>query len=409
MKNPAEQATVKMLQRAALSTSMLLIVYLLVASPSAHAQAYAQKVLYSFTGGEDGGYPVASLLLDSKGDLFGTTEEGGDAKCGYHGLGCGVVFKLDSAGDETVLYTFAGPPDLEDPTSGLVMDAAGNLYGTTIGNSGNGGYNGAVYEITASGKEKTLFVFQGTPDGSFPFAALLLDAKGYLYGTTRLGGASNGGTVFRLSQTGKEKILYSFSGFPDAWGPWGGVISDAKGNFYGMTEMGGSSGAGAVFKLTRNGKETVLHSFSGGQGGGSPFIANLVSDAKGNLYGTTQHGGAPDLGVAFKMTKTGGETVLHTFKGHPVGGPDGAYPYSGFVRDPKGSLYGTTYQGGTFGFGTVFKVTGGKETVLYNFTGGLDGGNPYASLILDQKGNLYGTTWGGGAFGAGTVFKLTPE
>jgi uncharacterized repeat protein (TIGR03803 family) len=366
-----------------------------------------ETVLYSFAAGADGAYPEAGLVLDGAGNLYGTTAEGGGPRC-YDSLGCGTVFKLDTAGKETVLYSFGGSPDGEYPVAGLLRDNAGNLYGTT--SSGGASSFGTVFKLDTTGKETVLYSFAGSPDGEHPYAGLVQDAAGDLYGTTSSGGASSLGTVFKLDTTGKESILYSFAQLPDGEYPYVGLVHDTAGNLYGATDEGGLSGLGTVFKLDTTGKETVLYSFVAGSGGAGPY-ASLVRDAAGNFYGTTYWGGTSGLGTAFKLTKRGKETVLHSF----TGSPDGAYPSAGLAFDAAGNLYGTTVQGGNSvcgesGCGTAFKIdTSGKETVLYTFCsvyGCTDGARPYAGFIRDAAGNLYGTTSGGGAYGDGTVLKL---
>jgi len=281
-------------------------------------------------------------------------------------------------------------------------------------------------------------------DGDEPFSALVFDRQGDLYGTTFSGGANASscndlgcGVVFKLTPKSKETVLHSFcakNNCEDGSNPARGVIFDQEANLYGTTYYGGAYGGGVVFRLTPNGKETVLHNFCGQTDcadGRTP--ADLVFDRQGNLYGTTFWGGANfsscnDLGcgVVFKLTPKGKETVLYNFcsKGSGYNCPDGALP-NGVILDQKGNLYGTTTLGGTnssgvcdyvpAGCGVVFKLTPkGKETVLYNFCaqGGdkcTDGADPEAGLTFDQQGNLYGTTSTGGAYDRGVVFKLTPE
>jgi uncharacterized repeat protein (TIGR03803 family) len=254
-----------------------------------------------------------------------------------------------------------------------------------------------------------LYSFTGGADGSGPHAGLIRDAAGNFYGTTYAGGdlSCKCGTVFKLDATGKETVLHSFTNNPDGAYPQAGLVRDAAGNLYGTTQRGGAVGFGTVFKLTLNtGEETVLHSFTGGPDGGFPG-AGLVRDAASNLYGTTF--GAAGSGTAFKVDAAGNETVLHTFPGRP----DGKTPNAALVRDAAGNLYGTTILGGIHNFGTVFKLnTTGKYKVLYSFTGGTDGKYPFAALVLDAAGNLYGTTYYGGShlacsgYGCGTVFKV---
>jgi uncharacterized repeat protein (TIGR03803 family) len=301
----------------------------------------------------------------------------------------------------TVLYAFGKGTDGGTPYAGLVRDSAGNLYGTTFG--GGSGSSGTVFELNPAGKETVLYTFKAGKDGGFPFAGLVRGSGGALYGTTVKGGASNFGTVFRLNAAGREKVLYSFKSqdgnYPDA-----GLLFDAVGNLYGATVEGGAANLGTVFKLDPAGKQTVLHSFAGGADGKFSYVyGSLVRDKAGNFYGTTLAGGGSNQGTVFKVDATGRETVLYKFSG----GADGGFPYAGLVLDKKGNMYGTTYLGGSSGQGTVFKLTTtGQEIVLYNFTGGADGGNPTARLLQDKNGNLYGTTYYGGLLNAGVVFKL---
>jgi len=235
-------------------------------------------------------------------------------------------------------------------------------------------------------------------------AGLVQDGAGNLYGTTASGGASGLGTVFKLSVGGAEAVLHGFRGGSDGEYPYAGVIRDAGGNLYGTTSAGGVSGFGTVFEIDAKGNETVLYSFRGGANGEYPS-ASLVGDAAGNLYGTTNSGGTSGSGIVFQISPAGKEAVLHSFKG----GKDGEYPYASVIRDAAGNLYGTTYGGGASGWGTVFEINPtGKETVLYSFGGAADGASPEGGLVQDAAGHLYGTTKYGGAFGAGTVFELSP-
>jgi uncharacterized repeat protein (TIGR03803 family) len=213
-----------------------------------------------------------------------------------------------------------------------------------------------------------LYTFVGVPDGETPYAPLIQDAAGNLYGTTYGGGLSGSGTVFKVDASGNETVLYSFTGGADESNPYGGVIRDAAGNLYGTTYLGGK-GAGVVFTINTTGQESVLYSFTGRTDGGYPR-AGLVQDGKGNLYGTTEGGGLPscECGVVFKVHTNGEETVLHSFAN--VG--DGAYPYAGLIRDSQGNLYGTTSGGGLSSCecGVVFKLDKNRnETVLHNFAG----------------------------------------
>jgi uncharacterized repeat protein (TIGR03803 family) len=389
-----------------LSVAMLLNVVL--SALPVRGQA-TETVLYSFTGGTDGAYPDAGVIRDAKGDLYGTTTSGGLNQPACY-LGCGVVYKIGTDGTETVLHAFAGyPTDGDRPFATVALDSAGNLYGTTS----EGGPNayGIVFKLDATGTETLLYSFAGqSPNGTDPSGGLILDTAGNIYGSTGAGGAFNYGTVFQLSATGSETVLYSFAGSAngDGWGPNGTLVRDAAGNLYGTTSLGGTgcdSGCGTVFEVSASGTETLLHVFMDNGADGFSPSGGLSRDPSGNLYGTTEGGGAFGYGTVFKLDATGQETILYSF----AGGTDGASPFAGLVRDAAGNLYGSTYYGGAYNFGTVFKVnTSGSKTILHDFAGGSDGAYPYAGLILDAAGNLYGTTVGGGAYGYGTVFVLDP-
>jgi uncharacterized repeat protein (TIGR03803 family) len=376
------------------------------ATPCAQAQTFT--VLYNFTGGADGGSPNASLVLDNDGNVYGTTEIGGSGLLGCP-QGCGTVFKVDPSGNETVLHNFGeSVKDGANPLYGsLFRDNSGNLYGTTgFGGADN---SGTIFKLSPGGKE-LVFSFAGGAKGGFPYASVTL-ARGNLYGTTHYRGTGcppyGCGTVFKVNGAGKETVLYSFAGGTDAEFPWAGVVLDSAGDVYGTTLNGGTSNQGTVFKISSAGKETILHSFTNAADGGLPF-AGLVIDGAGNLYGTTYSGGTPGGGTVFKIDSSGTPTVLYNFCSQS-GCEDGEAPFAALVRDSAGNLYGTTDFGGFFGQGTVFKLdTTGKETVLRSFNGASDGGQPVAGLALDGAGNLYGTTPSFGAYGFGTVFKLTP-
>jgi len=386
--------------------SVIVVLPALVATPSAQAQT--EILLHSFRNTPDGANPQAGLIRDAAGNLYGTTFDGGTGhSCSY---GCGVVFKVAKAGKETVLYTFSGS-DGALPMASLVRDKSGNLYGTTYA---GGAYDlGTVFKLDPAGHETVLHSFSGPPDGRDPYAALILDAEGNLYGTTAGGGTSDSGTVFKVDTASKVTVLYSFTGGADGNGPTAGLIWDKAGNLYGTTYDGGAFALGTVFKLDTTGTETVLHSFGSGSDGQHP-AAGLVRDAAGNMYGTTLWGGASGLGTAFKLDTNEAESVLYNFSGQE----DGSYPWAGLVLDKAGNLYSTTYTGGSFGFGTVFKLaTNGQETVLHSFAGNhgnpRDGAYPEASLVRDAAGDLYGTTSSGGKYrnynyNVGTVFKLSP-
>jgi len=382
--------------------------------------------LYSFTGGTAGVYPNGGLVIDAQGNLYGTTLYGGWVTKWRPG-GYGTVFELAPTGAETVLHSFHHYPGGKYPHAGLVMDAQGNLYGTTYqGGTGStcSGWRrgcGTVFEVAPGGAEKVLYSFQGWPDGQHPEASLIMDGQGNLYGTTFHGGyrkrscrgsgrraSFTCGTVFEVTAAGPEKVLYMFAGPPnDGVWPTGGLVMDAQGNLYGTTQSGGAYGYGTVFKLSPAGTETVLYNFTGGTDGAGP--GSLVVDAQGNLYGTTSGGGVYRSGTVFEITSNGIEKVLYNF----TGGADGNGP-DNLIVNLQGGFYGITGGGGAYGYGTVFELTSNAtETVLYSFTGGADGRGP-RGLIMDAQGNLYGATYMGGVSnskcpsGCGTVFKLIP-
>ncbi|HEY0745288.1 MAG TPA: choice-of-anchor tandem repeat GloVer-containing protein [Steroidobacteraceae bacterium] len=348
-------------------------------------------LLYSFAGSlSDGADPYHSLIQASDGDFYGTTLAGGTSNAG-------TIFKITPSGTETLLYSFAGTP-----YAGLVQGSDGNVYGTTA--SGGSSGRGTVFKITPSGTETLLYSF---PAGSSdPYTGLIQGSDGNVYGTTGAGGASDDGTVFELTPSGTETVLHAFPkvGSSDGKIPYAGLIQGSDGNFYGTTYFGGSSAFGTVFKVTPSGTETVLYSFAGGSDGEHPY-AGVIQGSDGNFYGTTYQGGASGLGTVFKVTPSGTETVLYSFAG---GLSDGANPEAGVIQGSDGNFYGATYLGGASGFGTVFELTpSGTETVLHAFAGGSsDGGNPSANLIQSSDGNLYGSTYAGGTSGYGTFFKV---
>jgi uncharacterized repeat protein (TIGR03803 family) len=357
--------------------------------------AAVQSVIFNFDFVPDGSSPQAGVVLDSEGNFYGTTSEGGPEFTAY-----GVVYKVTPAGQETVLYSFPGGSSGEVPLAGVIRDAAGNLYGTTI--DGGAGY-GVVYRISPTGQETVLFTFPGVTDGLYPYDTLARDSQGNLYGTTYSGGVAGDGAVFQVSPSGVETVLHSFAGGSDGATPYAGVALDSGGNLYGTTESGGAENSGIVYKVNAAGEESVLYSFTGGPDGGVPY-AGVVLDAAGNMYGAASFGGAFYGGVVYKLTSTGHETVLYNF----TGGADGGSPYGTPTLDKAGNVYGTTPSGGSSFSGVVYQVDpAGIETVLYNFTGGADGGRPQGGVVFDRAGNLYGTTPEGG-LGFGTVYKVEP-
>ncbi len=365
------------------------------ASLTAHATGY--KSLYLFRGGTDGANPFSSLT-DVKGTLYGVTYGDRIGTCGY-----GTVFSVTPQGKERALYCFKGTPDGAQP-AGSLLAVGGVLYGTTF----NGGTHnlGSVFRVDTSGKEHVIYSFAGGKDGTNPGAGLT-ELGGKLYGTTiDSGGAETGfGTVFEITTAGKERVLYTFKGYPsDGESPYASLVA-VNGSLYGTTQSGGANRIGTVFVIDTSGHERVLYSFKGPPDGAFP-IGNLL-DVGGVLYGTTSY----SPGTIFKITTTVPESVVYTFAVSPS---DGSGPHSG-LNEMGGVLYGTTEYGGAKGFGAIFSMASGKERMLYSFDGApKDGANPFGNLsVLD--GVLYGTTISGGIYtggvnhpDAGSIFKLTP-
>jgi uncharacterized repeat protein (TIGR03803 family) len=384
--------------------AIMVCVFVVGAMSSAASHAGTETVLYSFKGGGDGAAPAAGLILDKAGNLYGTTSWGGGTGCG--GNGCGTAFKLATDGTENVLHVFGSGTDGQTPTSGLIRDSLDNLYGTATAGGGNACSCGVVFKITANGKEVILHAFAGGDDGATPRDNLMIDKKGYVFGTATGGGTSGSGVVFRLK--GKtEKVLYDFTGGADGDDPSASLIEDKAGNLYSTTTYGGAC-CGTVFSLSRSGTEAVLYAFEEEE---EPQWG-VVRDAAGNLFGATPHGGIYSGGEVFELAPDGTLTRLHSF---PISnGSDGTTPYAGVVEDAAGNLFGTTGFGGTSktctgGCGTLYEIAAdGTESVVYSFQGGTDGSVPFGSLIADKNGNYYGTTFSGGSSGLGTVFKIRP-
>lgn len=326
--------------------------------------AGTKTILHNFGGGRDGNAPHGNLVMDAEGNLYGTAEFGGDpdVSCtGYHG--CGVVFKVDQTGRETTLYSFTGGADGAMPLAGLYRDHAGNLYGTTAGGGKIGCIYiapgcGVVFKLTPAGQETVLYSFGGANDSGFPASPVIRDSSGNLYGMTTGLGANGYGTVFKIDPAGNETILHRFKG-RDGGQPYGSLIRDAQGNLYGTAYNGGYVGGcggdtcGVVFQLAPAGHLSVLHAFTGGADGSRP-VAGLTQDYRGNLYGTAASGGAGEncCGVVFKVSLAGHETVLYTF----TGGDDGGSPQAAVIRDATGNIYGSAGMG-TYGAGVIFKLT----------------------------------------------------
>jgi uncharacterized repeat protein (TIGR03803 family) len=389
-----------------------------VTSPTVTLTVTAQmdSVLHSFTGAADGSSPVTGLIQGTDGNFYGTTSAGGTSNNG-------TVFVVTPGGTETVLYSFAGGNDGANAQAGLIQGSDGNFYGTTA--SGGTDNLGTVFKITSGGTETVLHSFTAhATDGASPFGGLI-EVGGNFYGTTAFGGTTNDGTVFMITPDGTETVLYSFPTTGDGRVPAGNLILGSDGNFYGITVFGGLSGGGGalgdgtVFKITPTGTEAVLYSFGSSASDGVNPQAGLILGSDGNFYGTTSVGGTNGDGTVFKITPSGTETVLYSFGNSAT---DGQVPDAPLIQGSDGNFYGTTATGGSSGssstcssggtcmYGTVFEITpSGTETILYNFTSGNDGGAPEAPLIIGNNGSLFGTTSAGGTGGNGTVFELTPN
>jgi uncharacterized repeat protein (TIGR03803 family) len=354
-------------------------------------------VLHSFTGGADGSAPqYGGLIQAADGNFYGTTYNGA--------FGFGTVFKMTSGGTVTTPYSFGGSIDGGNPVGGVVQGADGNFYGTTSRGGLTG--NGVVFKLPSAGMYSVLHSFAGgSTDGANPQSGVIQGTDGNFYGTTFEGGAGNAGTIFKLTSGGAFTLLQTLSGGPDGASPFAGLVAATDGNLYGTTAGGGAGETGTIFRITPSGAETVLYSFTEGFSRGTPF-APLIQGTDGNFYGTTFQGGAAADGTIFKMTPAGAVTVLYAFAG---GAADGAAPRSGLVQANDGNFYGTTNSGGPSNRGTVFRMTpAGVVTILHFFAGGAaDGANPRGTLIQANDGNLYGTTALGGTANGGTAFQIT--
>ncbi|HEY4113945.1 MAG TPA: choice-of-anchor tandem repeat GloVer-containing protein [Rhizomicrobium sp.] len=382
---------------------------IVAAGTPAHAITF--QTLHAFKRDTEGVNPAGRLVLNH-GVLYGTTLGGGNADAG-------TVFELKRNGRLKTLYQFQWGSDGDEP-AGLIQDRIGNLYGVTVD-------GGTVYKIGPDGTYSTLYTFLGGSDGYNPIGPLLRDRKANLYGTTSEGGGGcngNGcGTVYELAPDGTKTMLHLFAGGSDGEEPAGGLVADKAGDLFGVTRLGGAgcegSVCGTVYELTPSGQESVVYAFTGGADGQNP-VGELVIDTQGNLFGVASGGnsscGGHGLycGIVFEIGADGTKSTLHAFNG-----TDGWSPAAGLATDASGNLYGTTAAGGdadcgTQGCGTVFEITSdGSYTLLHSFAGRADGDAPDAPLVIDKYGDIFGTTVQGGSrqcfgYGCGTIFELTP-
>jgi uncharacterized repeat protein (TIGR03803 family) len=365
-----------------------------VSSVGVSCGAGQESLLYSFSAANSGGFtPYGTLLQAWSTVLYGVTPFGG-------AQGAGTIYSVQPDGTVGVLYSFAGGTDGAAPYASLIQGADGSLYGVTTAGGANG--TGVVFRINTSGVETVLYPFGTGSDAQQPYGSLLQGSDGNFYGMSLAGGVNNQGTVFRVTPTGTETVLHSFGSGTDGSAPHGALIQGTDGNLYGVTSQGGENGHGILFRITLQGVETVLYAFANGTDASDPR-GSLIQASDGNFYGLSAHGGQYGAGALFKMTSGGTESVLVSFGGSG----DGANPYGDPLQGSDGELYVLTLNGGANGAGALVRVTlAGAESVLYSFGGAGDGAAPYGSLIETADGTLWGVTSVGGSSGGGTVFSI---
>jgi len=368
---------------------------------AALAPAQTFTTFHNFTG-SGGREPKAGVIQDSAGNIYGTTLLGGDLNCEN---GCGVVYLMNAAGKERVLHRFSGSDGM-DASTPVARDGAGNIYGTTW--YGGSARYGTAFKIDAGRKETALHDFSGGSDGCLPSQGLVSNKAGDWYGTTAntYCNYSYVGTIFEIDSAGKYTLLHSFSGWDGAYPGSGHLTIDLAGNLYGVTTSGGAYGEGTLYELSAKGKFSVLYSFKGGTSDGCGPWGSVVRDDSGNFYGTTYGCGSKDYGTVWKVSNTGKENILHNFVGGTV---DGCNPYAGVARDSKGNLYGATTYCGTSDYGTLYQLSAkGKLTLLHSFGTETDGIYPYGEVLRTSNGALLGTAGYGGTYAYGTVWKYVP-
>jgi uncharacterized repeat protein (TIGR03803 family) len=412
------------------SKNVLIVVGLVFISLVLANSAWAgtETVLYSFcsqSGCTDGGMPTAGMIFDKAHNLYGTTEEGGN------GVGVVFKLTHSKSGwKESVLYSFcpeSGCADGSYPLGQLVFDKKGNLYGMTDGGGSSACSQGCgtVFELSPSGKGwkfSTLYAFAGGNDGFHPpYGGVVVDKAGNLFGTTEMGGTAGVGTVFELThtKTGWTKTtIYNFAGGSDAADPLMGLAMDSAGNLFGASVAGGTSGAGAVFELKHSKSawtESVIYNFTGGSDGAYPEFGQLAITKTGVIYGTAAGGGTYNQGVVYELKHTEAgwvESVLYTF----TGADDGGQPFAGPTLDTAGNVFAEAAYLGADSDGTVIELkksgSGWTEKTLNTFDG-TDGKYPYGAVLVGPDGSLYGTTyWGAnscyGGYTCGVVYKIKP-
>jgi uncharacterized repeat protein (TIGR03803 family) len=351
--------------------------------------------IHSFDGGNGGSFSEAGLVEGSDGSFYGTTAGNGQSNS------FGTVFKFSPNGVYRTLYSFRGGNDGGYPEAALAQGSDGYFYGTTYGGGTNGWDAGTVFKITTNGVLTTLKSFYRGLEGANPVAGMVRGSDGNFYGTTMLDGTNGWGTVFKITTNGAFALLYCFTGGKDGGYLQGGLVQGSDGYFYGTTcgQHPQLTGFGTVFKLSATGALTTLYSFAGGKDGAYPF-ATLVQASDGYFYGTTMEGGSGGCGTVFKLSASGSYSSLYSFS------PAGSHPQAGLVLGSDGNFYGAASDGVRGGEGALFMIaTNGAFTSLYIFTGS-DGACPEAGLVQGNDGNFYGTTYDGGTGGFGTIFQL---
>ena len=408
--------------RAATGALAVAMGFVLAVATTPVVQAQTYQVLHYFQSGQDGANPAAGVTIDQAGNLYGTT---------YNIFGTVFKMRPVNSGWILTPLKELGFEKGAFPQAGVTKGPDGTLYGTTSEGGGScycgvvfnlkPPPNAASY-VLAGWTETLLYSFNGTSDGSGPgYGDLVFDRAGNLYGTTTAGGAYGQGAVFKLTPSNgswTESVIYSFSGYADGGTPYAGVILDNAGNLYGTTSAGGEGGNGTVFELTPSGSgwiEIVLHAFQDASQGTVPY-GGLIFDASGNLYGTTELGGLGGYsGSVFELSPSNGGwnfSVLHLFDFSKY---EGASPIAGVTMDANGNLYGTTLGGGVHESGAVFRLTYSAGYWTYSTVHDFDsttGDSPFGGVTFDAKGNLYGTAFLGGKgacnLGCGVVWEITP-
>ncbi len=400
-----------MVSEVQVTNRLCLLTFLLVPVLAALAQAQTFTTLVNLHGVD---FSNAGVVRDAAGNLYGTAAGGGDFNCEPPN-GCGAVFELTTDGTFIVLVTFEGTNGI-GPATPVIRDRAGNIYGTTAAGGYGGG--GTIFKIDTAGKETVLhnFSYLSGQDCS-PAQGLVMDKSGNLFGTTSSSDCNHpGGTIFKIDSAGKFTVLHNFSGVPSdgSYPNYGHLTMDKSGNLYGVTERGGSAscidwwgpgGCGVLYKLRENGTFALLHSFGGWPWDGCGPMGSVAVDEAGNFYGTTVYCGFNNQGTIWKVTKAGKETILHNFAG---GTSDGCQPQAGVTRDSNGDLYGVTDCGGTYDQGTLYELSAnGSFTLLHSFSVS-EGFPPIGEVLRIANGTIFGTTWFGGTYEGGTVWEYVP-